>query len=153
MASLGYTCFHCKSPIENGYRCFRCICEKCGNNCSNRFFTVCNLFIHPNSPDNSPNLSDDPPHTSSSEQPHCFKCGGPLGDGSHCERCFCKECGFYHEFCICYVLRAEPTFTPDYNQNFCEYSQNDYNHIPHNPYEQESYYPNLNDASYQNTPS
>jgi hypothetical protein len=60
MASLGYTCFHCKSPIENGYRCFRCICEKCGNNCSNRFCTTCNLFISPNSLNDSPNSSNYP---------------------------------------------------------------------------------------------
>ena len=153
MASLGYTCFHCKSPIENDYRCFRCICGRCGKNCSNRFCTVCNLFINPNSPNDSPNLSNDPPHTSSLKQLHCDSCRDPLGDGSLCERCNCKDCGFSHELCACYVLRSKLTFTSDYDQNFCEYSQNDFNHLPHNSYEQESYHSNFNDALYQNTPS
>lgn len=49
-------CFYCKSPMENSYRCFQCICEKCGNNCSNGYCTVCNRFI---------------------QQYSCEFCGGP----------------------------------------------------------------------------
>ena len=44
--SPGDICFYCKSPMENSYRCFRCICEKCGNNCSSGYCTVCNRFIN-----------------------------------------------------------------------------------------------------------
>ena len=49
-------CFYCKSPMENSYRCFQCICEKCGNNCSNGYCTVCTRFI---------------------QQYSCEFCGGP----------------------------------------------------------------------------
>ena len=44
--SPGDMCFYCKCPMENSYRCFRCICEKCGNNCSSGYCTVCNRFIN-----------------------------------------------------------------------------------------------------------
>ena len=46
MESPGDICLYCKSPLENNYRCFQCICKKGGNNCSNGYCTVCNRLIN-----------------------------------------------------------------------------------------------------------
>lgn len=220
MASLGYKCFHCKIPIENGLRCLRCICEKCGNNCSNRFCTVCNLFISPNSLNDSPNSSNYPSQpeiraindepskidpnlsrftvkslsskrtelrvvTEKNDLPNlhvyqepkpetitevveipsskstplvpppdfvpCVGCGEPLF-GFPCRWCTCEQCGNDIQNGSCLFCGSSNSFAYDPNQNSFNDSSN-FSNYPSHSYEQESYYPNLNDASYQNTPS
>ena len=74
MASLGYTCFHCKSPIENGYRCFRCSCEKCGNYSRGGYCYWCELSTKKslNDPQTSSNYPSQPEVHAINDKPSRF---------------------------------------------------------------------------------
>ena len=124
-------CVGCGEPLF-GLPCRWCTCERCGNDIRDGSCLFCgsrNSFayeLNPNSFNDYSNFSNYPPQPdlSSFDQQNCFNCGDLLGDGSHCERCFCKECGFNRGLCVCDALRAEPTFTFDHDP--INYSQNDF---------------------------
>ena len=134
---------------------------------------MCNVFIHPNSPNDAPNSSDYPsqpelkPETitevveiaSSQSTPlvpppdlvPCVGCGEPLF-GSPCRWCTCEQCGNDIQNGSCLFCGSSNSFAYDHNPNSLNDPSN-FSNYPSHSYEQESYNPNFNDAPYLNTPS
>ncbi|GJS00525.1 hypothetical protein Tco_0317033 [Tanacetum coccineum] len=58
-----FHCFHCKDPLEDGVRCQRCTCVRCGYYLGEGFCSFCNSeagnsFVN----DSNPNSFNDPPN-------------------------------------------------------------------------------------------
>ncbi|GKB59639.1 hypothetical protein Tco_0915825 [Tanacetum coccineum] len=58
-----FHCFHCKDPLEDGVRCQRCTCVRCGHYLGDGFCSFCNSeagnsFVN----DSNPNSFNDPPN-------------------------------------------------------------------------------------------
>ncbi|GJT37420.1 hypothetical protein Tco_0937285 [Tanacetum coccineum] len=112
-----FHCFHCKDPLEDGVRCQRCTCVRCGYYLGEGFCSFCNSeaensFIY----DSNPNSFNDPPNVFTHlPQPQyesylCELCGNDSHYGYDCPPRF--PLVYEHE--------------PSYNQNFSDnyYSQN-----------------------------
>ena len=76
----------------------------------------------------------------------CVGCGEPLF-GFPCHWCTCEQCGNAIQNGSCLFCGSSNSFSYDPNQNSFNDSLN-FSNYPSHSYEQESYYPNLNDASY-----
>nr|GEX85522.1 hypothetical protein [Tanacetum cinerariifolium] len=83
-------CFHCKDVLGDGEFCQRCTCTRCGSGLSKGICLICgnNQNSLNDSPSNSKNSSQNPPHINEC----CNECGDAL-DGIFCQQCTCKSCG------------------------------------------------------------
>lgn len=81
----------------------------------------------------------------------CVGCGEPLF-GLPCRWCTCVQCGNDIRDGSCLFCGSRNSFAYDPNQNSF-YDSPNFSNYPSHSYEQESYYPNHNDASYHDTPT
>nr|GEU81455.1 hypothetical protein [Tanacetum cinerariifolium] len=72
-------CFHCKDVLGNGEFCQRCTCMRCGSGLSKGLCLICgnNQNSLNDSPSNSENSSQSPPHIN---HHCCYECGDPLDE-------------------------------------------------------------------------
>ncbi|GKB60212.1 hypothetical protein Tco_0916398 [Tanacetum coccineum] len=86
-----FHCFHCKDPLEDGVRCQRCTCVRCGHYLGDGFCSFCNSeagnsFVN----DSNPNSFNDPPNVfTHPPQPQyetysCELCGNDSHHGYDC---------------------------------------------------------------------
>ncbi|GJR57100.1 hypothetical protein Tco_1499262 [Tanacetum coccineum] len=86
-----FHCFHCGDPLEDGIRCQRCTCERCGCHLSEGFCSFCkskagNSFVYdsnPNSFNNLPNVFTHLPQPQY-ETYSCELCGNDSHYGYDC---------------------------------------------------------------------
>ncbi|GJW08349.1 hypothetical protein Tco_1570772 [Tanacetum coccineum] len=86
-----FHCFHCGDPLEDGVRCQRCTCERCGYYLGEGFCSFCNSeagnsFVYdsnPNSFNDPPNVFTHPPQPQY-ESYSCELCGNDAHYGYDC---------------------------------------------------------------------
>ncbi|GJR49786.1 hypothetical protein Tco_1400307 [Tanacetum coccineum] len=112
-----FHCFHCKDPLEDGVRCQRCTCVRCGYYLGEGFCSFCNSkagnsFIY----DSNPNSFNDPPNVfTHPPQPQyesylCELCGNDSHYGYDCPPRFPL------------VYEQEPSYNQNFSDNY--YPQN-----------------------------
>ncbi|GJY57203.1 hypothetical protein Tco_0456318 [Tanacetum coccineum] len=109
--------FHCKDPLEDGVRCQRCTCVRCGHYLGDGFCSFCNSeagnsFVN----DSNPNSFNDPPNVfTHPPQPQyetysCELCGNDSHHGYDCPPRFPL------------VYEQEPSYNQNFSDNY--YPQN-----------------------------
>ncbi|GJY18949.1 hypothetical protein Tco_0390440 [Tanacetum coccineum] len=112
-----FHCFHCKDPLEDGVRCQRCTCVRCGYYLGEGFCSFCNSeagnsFVN----DSNPNSFNDPPNVfTHPPQPQyesylCELCGNDSHYGYDCPPRFPL------------VYEQEPSYNQNFSDNY--YPQN-----------------------------
>ncbi|GJY63011.1 reverse transcriptase domain-containing protein [Tanacetum coccineum] len=112
-----FHCFHCKDPLEDGVRCQRCTCVRCGYYLGEGFCSFCNSevgnsFVN----DSNPNSFNDPPNDfTHPPQPQyesylCELCGNDSHYGYDCPPRFPL------------VYEQEPSYNQNFSDNY--YPQN-----------------------------
>ncbi|GJR86578.1 hypothetical protein Tco_0210589 [Tanacetum coccineum] len=112
-----FHCFHCKDPLEDGVRCQRCTCVRCGYYLGEGFCSFCNSeagnsFVN----DSNPNYFNDPPNFfTHPPQPQyesylCELCGNDSHHGYDCPPR------------VPLVYEQEPSYNQNFSDNY--YPQN-----------------------------
>ncbi|GJW44023.1 hypothetical protein Tco_0072822 [Tanacetum coccineum] len=112
-----FHCFHCKDPLEDGVRCQRCTCVRCGYYLGEGFCSFCNSeagnsFVYdsnPNSFNDPPNVFPHPPQPQY-ESYSCELCGNDSHYGYDCPPRFPL------------VYEQEPSYNQNFSDNY--YPQN-----------------------------
>ncbi|GJR24486.1 hypothetical protein Tco_0973013 [Tanacetum coccineum] len=112
-----FSCFHCGDPLEDGVRCQRCTCGRCGYYLREGFCSFCNSeagnsFVYdsnPNSFNDPPNVFTHPPQPQY-ESYSCELCGNDSHYGYDCPPRFPL------------VYEQEPSYNQNFSDNY--YPQN-----------------------------
>ncbi|GKD85310.1 hypothetical protein Tco_1356464 [Tanacetum coccineum] len=116
-----FHCFHCKNPLEDGVRCQRCTCVRCGYYLEEGFCLFCNSkagnsFVN----DTNPNSFNDPPNFSDYqyETYSCELCGNDSHHGYDCPSRFPlvyeQETSYNQNFSDNYYPQNSPSFSQQY---------------------------------------
>ncbi|GJV93854.1 hypothetical protein Tco_1541667 [Tanacetum coccineum] len=120
-----FHCFHCKDPLEDGVRCQRCTCVRCGHYLGDGFCSFCNSeagnsfvnYLNPNSFNNPPKFSNYPPQPQY-ETYSCELCGNDSHYGYDCPPQFPlvykQEPSYNQNFSDNYYLQNSPSFSQQY---------------------------------------